>query len=262
LIESPPHRRRVLSARAMLALAATGLILCAAVGAAVFNAHMRDLLVRTPGDEVPNHPALVHLAETLAAPAYAAKCAACHGADMHGDPSRGAPNLVDQDWLYGSGLVSEIEQTITYGIRSGNPKTRNLAVMPSFLHQQSARYKINTLSPPEMSDLVEFLFEVENRPFDPAAAKRGADLYANKGACYDCHTADARGDQAIGAPNLADNIWLYGHGSRADILRAMIYGHAGTCPSWIGRLSPVVIRALAVSIHDRATPPQATRRAS
>ncbi len=228
----------------------------------MFNAHMRYVLLRTPGDEVPKNPKLVRLAETIAAPAYAARCAACHGADMQGDSSRGVPNLVDQDWLYGSGLVSEIEQSITYGIRSGNPKTRNLAVMPSFLHQQSARYKINTLSPPEMSDLVQLLFQVENRPFDPAAAKRGADLYANKGQCYDCHTADMRGDQAIGAPNLADNIWLYGHGSRDDILRAMIYGHAGTCPAWIGRLPPVVIRALAVSIHERATPPVAAGRPS
>lgn len=229
------------------------LAVCAAIGANLFDAHMRDLLLRTPGDEVPNHIGLVRLADKLAAPAYAANCAACHGADMRGDSSRGAPNLVDQDWLYGSGLVSEIEHTITYGIRSGNPKTRNLAVMPSFLHQQSARYKINTLSPPEMSDLVQFLFQVEGRPFDRAASARGADLYANKGACYDCHAADARGDQAIGAPNLADNIWLYGHGSRDDILRAMIYGHAGVCPAWIHRLSPVVIRALAVSLHDRAT---------
>jgi cytochrome c oxidase cbb3-type subunit 3 len=234
-------------------MVAIGLVVCTVVGVNVSNAHMRDLLLRTPGDEVPNHPRLVRLAETLAAPAYAERCAACHGATMQGDPSRGVPNLVDRDWLYGSGLVSEIEQTITYGIRSGNPKTRSLAVMPSFLHQQSARYKINTLSPPEMSDLAQFLFEVENRPFDRAAAARGADLYSNKGACYDCHTADARGDQAIGAPNLADNIWLYGHGSREDILRAMIYGHAGVCPAFIHRLPPVVIRALAVSIHDRAT---------
>jgi len=246
----------------MAAIAVIGLLVCAVIGVNVSNAHMRYLLLRTPGDEVPDNPKLVRLAETIAAPSYAARCAACHGADMRGDSSRGAPNLVDQDWLYGSGLVSEIEQTITYGIRSGNPKSRNLAVMPSFLQQQSARYKINTLSPPEMSDLVEFLFQVENRRFDPAAAKRGADLYANKGQCYDCHTADMRGDQAIGAPNLADNIWLYGHGSRDEILRAMIYGHAGTCPAWIGRLPPVVIRAIAVSIHDHAKVPVAAGRSS
>ncbi len=37
-----------------------------------------------------------------AAPTYAEQCAACHGVEGLGDQTKGAPNLTDQEWLYGS----------------------------------------------------------------------------------------------------------------------------------------------------------------
>ncbi len=37
-----------------------------------------------------------------AAPIFAAQCAACHGPEGRGDQTKGAPNLTDRDWLYGS----------------------------------------------------------------------------------------------------------------------------------------------------------------
>jgi cytochrome c oxidase cbb3-type subunit 3 len=36
-----------------------------------------------------------------AAPLYRDQCAACHGPEGKGDPSRGVPNLTDNEWLYG-----------------------------------------------------------------------------------------------------------------------------------------------------------------
>ena len=40
---------------------------------------------------------------------YAQQCASCHMADGSGDRSQGAPNLRDQEWLYGSGREQVIE---------------------------------------------------------------------------------------------------------------------------------------------------------
>jgi cytochrome c oxidase cbb3-type subunit 3 len=41
-------------------------------------------------------------------------CAACHGADGHGNPALGAPNLADKTWLYG-GSTETIMETIRKG---------------------------------------------------------------------------------------------------------------------------------------------------
>ena len=41
-------------------------------------------------------------------------CAACHGADAHGNPALGAPNLSDKVWLYG-GSAETIMETIRKG---------------------------------------------------------------------------------------------------------------------------------------------------
>ncbi|WP_309646511.1 cytochrome-c oxidase, cbb3-type subunit III [Phenylobacterium sp.] len=38
-----------------------------------------------------------------AAPVYVAQCVSCHGVKGLGDQKQGAPNLTDQEWLYGSG---------------------------------------------------------------------------------------------------------------------------------------------------------------
>lgn len=41
-------------------------------------------------------------------------CAACHGADAHGNPALGAPNLTDKVWLYG-GSAETVMETIRKG---------------------------------------------------------------------------------------------------------------------------------------------------
>jgi cytochrome c oxidase cbb3-type subunit III len=42
--------------------------------------------------------------------------------------------------------------------------------------------------------------------------------------CASCHGANLRGNQAIGAPDLADSIWLYGDGGIGDIENTLLYG--------------------------------------
>ena len=66
-----------------------------------------------------------------AAPVYQTQCVACHGPTGTGDQKQGAPNLTDQEWLYGS-TRADIHAQIWNG-RSG--------VMPSW----KARFDPETL---------------------------------------------------------------------------------------------------------------------
>lgn len=239
-------RRRWLIGIAILAAVAAGLVYL------IYGQILEYELLSADAESIAGTPRLAQFADSLARPAWTAHCAGCHGADLRGDPKRGVPNLTDGDWLYGSGKIAQIEYTVTYGIRSGNSKARNLAFMPSFAHPNDDKEKLSPLSPAEIKDVIAYIFSLEGRKTDPAAVERGAVLYADKGACFDCHTPDAKGDHDIGAPNLADNIWLYGDGSEASVFQSIQYGRAGTCPAWIGRLKPAVIRALAVFIQDHS----------
>jgi cytochrome c oxidase cbb3-type subunit 3 len=45
-----------------------------------------------------------------AAPIYAVQCISCHGPTGAGDPVKGAPSLIDREWLYGSDRASIRDQ--------------------------------------------------------------------------------------------------------------------------------------------------------
>ena len=225
----------------------------AAEGRDLYQRHGYAALLSLDPDQLPGRPERVAFAESQARPLYRRYCADCHGADLRGDTVRGAPNLTDADWLYGEGRVADIEQTLTYGVRSGDPKAHNLSSMPGFGRPKPYdRYAIPPLAPPQIRDIAEYLIAIEGRSADPTAAARGDSLYHGQGGCFDCHGQDARGDAAIGAPNLSDRIWLYGDGSRAGIFTSIAEGRAGACPAWRRQLSAGQIRALALFIHAHA----------
>jgi len=208
-------------------------------------------LLRADPDAIPANAGLNRFAISRGRPIFRARCASCHGDQGRGDPARGVPNLTDQDWLYGAGEVSDIERVVDYGIRARNPKTWNMAVMPALATPNPGGEKgLQPLSPGDINDVIDYLMQVEHRPHDAAAAARGGVIYSTRGACYDCHSADAKGDAAIGAPNLADPIWLYGDGSRASIYQSIAHGHQGVCPAWIKILRPAKIREVAVYVHS------------
>jgi cytochrome c oxidase cbb3-type subunit 3 len=216
---------------------------------------MISRLLKTDADAALADRALSKFAQTQAEPLYARFCRGCHGARLRGDPTRGIPDLTDDDWLFGSGRVSEIEHIILYGIRSGNGKGWNLADMPAFASAVPyRRYAIEPLHPGDIRDTVEYLRSLERRPADPDAVLRGRRIYEGRGACYDCHAADGHGDTAVGAPNLTDDIWLYGDGSRQSVFDSIARGHRGSCPAWTGRLAAWQARALAVYGRGAARP--------
>jgi len=209
-------------------------------------------LLRSDPDTLPLDLHLRRFAIREGAQEFAAHCAQCHGSTGTGDPARGIPNPADNDWLYGLGSVSEIERIITYGIRSDNPKAWNLARMPAYatLHPSATNPGISPLGPGQIRDVIEYLYFLQGVEHDAGAAVRGAAVYTTGGGCYDCHSTDARGDPAIGAPNLIDKVNLYGDGSREALFDSIAHGRQGVCPAWIDKITPAQVRETALYVYS------------
>ena len=235
-------RRTALTALVVIAVAVV-----VGVGFHLASVHRTEGdLLRLPADELAEHAPLVAFATGRGPAVYADHCASCHGADLKGDAKRGIPDLEDRVWLYGEGAISDIESTILYGIRSGHPKARNITDMPAFL-------RIGQLSATEINDVVEYVLSLNHASRDEAAARRGYDLYSNKGNCFDCHSGDALGNPDYGAPALTGPTWIYG-GTREELTRSVRDGRHGLCPAWINKLSAAQVREVAVYLHAQAAP--------
>lgn len=182
-------------------------------------------------------------------------CGSCHAVNGKGDQATAVPDLTDGDFLYGEGRASQIEQIIAYGIRSGDSRGWNLASMPAFARSDPyPNYKLDPLKPQEIRDVTTFLRAANGAAADPAAVQRGKQVYVH-GGCWDCHGADAAGDNAIGAPNLVDGVWLHGNGSARAIWSTLSYGLHGVSPAFASRLTPYDIRAAALytaTLHPAA----------
>jgi len=163
-------------------------------------------------------------------------CGPCHG--KGGGGARGYPNLNDDDWLWG-GKLEDVKQTILYGIRSGHPETRDMA-MPRFGIDEM-------LKPAEIADTAQYVLSFSDKATDAAAADKGKSLYVDN--CAACHGEDGKGNIELGAPNLTDNIWLYGD-TPADIAETIRTGRGGVMPHWTGRLDPATIKMLTVYVHS------------
>lgn len=224
-----------------------GAALIAAVVMAGQAHRAREAIMRADPETILGQPALARAALSIGHSGFIAHCASCHG-DGRGNQPRGIPDLTDGDFLYGSGQVAEIEQIVLHGIRSGDPRGWQLAAMPAYARPRPyALEPIPPMSPGQIRDTVQFLRRKHGTETDDAAADRGGKLYAGSGGCYDCHGIDAGGDEAIGAPDLLDDVWLYG-GSPAQLTRTIMYGRAGSSPAYAHVLSPVEARSIAVYV--------------
>jgi len=115
------------------------------------------------------------------------ECAQCHGSDAGG--SRGFPNLRDSDWLYG-GAPETIRESILNG---------RMGVMPALG---------GVLGTDGTKNVVAYVRSLSGLPNDGLRAQIGKPLFEQN--CAACHGMDGKGNQAVGAPNLTDAIWLYG----------------------------------------------------
>lgn len=196
-----------------------------------------NALAATSIAQLPDNPQLMQAAIAGGRAAFRVNCVQCHGAGAAG--SKGYPNLNDDDWLWGGDLKT-IETTITHGIRFPGDAATRQSMMPNF-----GRDAI--LSPDQVNDVASFVRSLSGKEGRGAAVVRGATIFAAN--CAVCHGPEGRGGRQVGAPNLADAIWLYG-GSHDEVVASVTNAHAGVMPAWGQRLDPVTIKMLAAYVHS------------
>jgi cytochrome c oxidase cbb3-type subunit 3 len=163
---------------------------------------------------------------------FANNCAMCHGSDARG--AKGFPNLTDGDWLYG-GSPDTILATLTYG-RNG--------IMPPWGE---------ALGDQGVEEVVAYVLSLSGlqAPADMAAAgKPKFEMY-----CASCHGVDGKGMQAVGAPNLTDNVWLYAN-TAAEIRYGIVNGRNNKMPAQLELLGEPKLRLLAAYVLSLAPPYQ------
>jgi len=82
--------------------------------------------------------------------------------------------------------------------------------------------------------------------------------------CFACHGPDGKGNTALGAPNLTDNIWLHGS-SVKDIRETITNGRTNHMPAQLERLGDMKVRLLSayvLSLSQPAGTPQPAEQAS
>ncbi|HUH60459.1 MAG TPA: cytochrome-c oxidase, cbb3-type subunit III [Candidimonas sp.] len=166
--------------------------------------------------QVAADPAALEIGQRL----FLNNCAQCHGSDAKGSGS--FPNLTDGDWLHG-GEPETIQLSITNG-RHG--------MMPPWSSQ---------IKPTEAADIAQYVRSLSGLASDAlrvVPGKRGFDAF-----CVACHGAEGKGNTLMGAPNLTDNVWLYGS-SEASITETILNGRQNVMPAQGGILTEDQIRML------------------
>ncbi len=162
-------------------------------------------------------------------------CAQCHGSDARG--SKGFPNLTDGDWLHG-GSPEQIRQTIHDG---------RIGVMPPMAAAVG--------SPEDVRNLAHYVLSLSGSPHDSLRASLGKSKFT---ACAACHGMDGKGNTALGAPNLTDDIWLHGWGEAA--ITAMVNnGKTNQMPAQAGKLTDGQIDVLTAYVWGLSNKPGAAR---
>lgn len=179
----------------------------------------------TPVEELVNNEDALKSGQRL----FKSNCSVCHGSDAKG--AMGFPNLTDNDWLYG-GSPEEIKQTITNG-RQGM-----MVAWQAVLGDEGIK------------NMTEYVRSLSGLDHDEAAAKLAKPAFQTN--CAVCHGADGKGNKLVGAPNLTDDVWLYG-GSRNQIAFTIRHGRTGKMPAHkeiLGDMSDAKIHLLTTYVYS------------
>ncbi len=186
-------------------------------------------------EDIVADPQLNQFATAGGAAAFRVNCTPCHGTGATG--GRGYPNLNDDDWLWG-GDINALYQTIAHGIRDPADGETRISEMPAFT---------DMLKQDEVRQVAAYVVSLTGTPRDPSMVEPGKQLFADN--CVACHGEKAEGKRDLGAPSLADAIWLKVHGE-AEIARQIQAPKHGVMPAWEGRLGDVAVKQLTVYIHS------------
>ena len=170
-----------------------------------------------PVEQVARDPQAHAMGERL----FMNNCSQCHGSDGRG--GKGFPNLTDKDWLHG-GTPEKIVETLNLG-RTGQMPPMAAAVG----------------TPDDVKNVANYVLSLSSSPHDSVRASLGKPKFA---VCAACHGADGKGNQALGAPNLTDDIWLHGYGEAA-IVAMVNNGKVNQMPAQGQKLSAAQIHVLA-----------------
>jgi cytochrome c oxidase cbb3-type subunit 3 len=151
--------------------------------------------------DIAKDPAALSIGASL----FANYCSQCHGSTATG--ARGFPNLTDDAWLYG-GAPEQIKHSIVNG-RNG--------VMPPL----GAVFS-------DEDALTEMVSYVQSMQDGLDANSPAHTKYMTL--CIACHGPTGAGNQALGAPSLIDDIWLYGSSPR-EIRKSIVEGRLGAMPA-------------------------------
>ena len=196
------------------------------------NKEVEPLYARFNGmkpEDVARDPQAMAIGERL----FMNNCSQCHGSDARG--SKGFPNLTDKDWLHG-GTPDKIVETLVKG-RNGNMPPMAAAVGSS----------------DDVRNVANYVLSLSASPHDSVKAALGKSKF---GACAACHGADGKGNQAIGAPNLTDDIWLHGWGENS-IVAIINNGKVNQMPAQEQKLTESQIRVLASYVWGLSNKPGA-----
>lgn len=151
--------------------------------------------------DIAEDPAALGIGASL----FANYCSQCHGSTAMG--ARGFPNLADDEWLYG-GAPAQIKQSIVAGRNGVMPPLGAvfadedaLAAMVSYV--QTMQDGLDESSPAHTQYMT---------------------------LCVACHGPTGAGMQALGAPSLIDDVWLYGSSPR-EIQKSIVEGRLGAMPA-------------------------------
>ena len=193
-------------------------------------------------DAVAEDPELMDFAMAGGAAVFRNHCSQCHGAGAAG--AEGYPNLNDDAWLWG-GQRHEIYQTVAHGIRWDDDPESRFSQMPAYGAD-------GILSEEEILSVVEFVWSLSHTgewdEVDVELANAGSEIYYDN--CAACHGEQALGNHDLGAPNLADPIWLYG-GDRETLYETVYNARYGQMPPWLGRLTEAEVKQVALYVHAR-----------
>ncbi len=186
-----------------------------------------DQYAQVPVEELWQHQEVMEVGARL----FANNCATCHGSNANG--ARGYPSLTDNDWLYG-GEPEAIRASLVNGRRGMMPPMVAAVGGTDEAVRDMAIY-VQSLSRPSLRE----------DPAKRAAIERAEPRFMM---CAACHGAGGVGNPMLGAPNLTDDIWLYG-GSLADIEEGIRQGRAGVMPAFGEVLSAERIHVLTAYIY-------------
>lgn len=172
------------------------------------------------------------------ASAYKVYCSQCHGSGGQG--ASGFPNLNDDDWLWG-GDLDAIYTTIKHGVRNNEDDDARDSQMPAFGADE-------ILERDEIKAVTQYVLSVSRQEHDAELSEVGQEVFADN--CAACHGENAAGNRDIGAPNLSDEVSLYGN-TKELIEAQIIQPKHGVMPPWQQRLSDETIKQLAIYVHSK-----------